>query len=146
LIKYCQVNLFGDKGAIMQSLVKILTFVIFIGFGFTNNISSGELLTLSDDYFDFGEIEIGDEYSDTLTIENNSNEQVIITDLDLWGAFLDFDYYSSCRGILEAGDACDIEIIFAPQGPGDLEASLEIEVNNRDTFEIYLEGTGVPEE
>ena len=54
--------------------------------------------------------------------------------------------YSNCRGTLAVGETCDIELLFSPNSIGDLDASLEIEINGNTTFEVYLEGIGILEE
>ena len=131
----------------MQNLIKLLIVAfIFGGVIHENKAVADSLLSLSEDYFDFGEIELGDDDSDTLTIENTSEVKISITDIDLWGEFFDFDYYSNCYGELSPGDTCDIEVIFSPNSLGDLEATLEIEVDRNHTFEAYLEGIGVLED
>ena len=130
----------------MQHMGKIFIVTLLLGFTLNARSSAEELVSLSDEYFDFYEVEVGDEESETLTIENISSSSIRITEIDLWGEFIDFDYYSNCSGILDAGDSCDIELLFAPNNLGDLEASLEIEINGKETFEVYLEGIGIPEE
>ena len=130
----------------MQHLIKIFIVVLLVGFTFNSRSSVNELVNLSDEYFDFSEVELGQEESDSLTIENISSSTIRITEIDLWGEFLDFDYYSNCRGTLAVGETCDIELLFSPNSIGDLDASLEIEINGNTTFEVYLEGIGILEE
>ena len=94
---------------------------------------------------DFGDVEVGDSLSVTVTIENTGDENLELGQLNL----ADTDFAKSndncANTTVAAGDTCTIKVTFAPQTEGAKNATLSIPSNDPDTATatVTLTGNGV---
>ena len=100
-------------------------------------------LELSEWFYDFGEVDVGDSDSDSIELTNTGDIPVMIEDVDFSGDDgLEVDG-GDCEGqLLEPGDSCQIDISFAPEEPGHFNGRLEVETPIGD-LELDIEGDGV---
>lgn len=98
--------------------------------------------------YDFGGVSIDSSKEKRFTIENTSaTGSFTIEQLDMTGTDDDqFDVIDDedCEGkTLDAGEECDIEIAFSPTDEGNMDATLEISIEeDNDVFEVDVEGSG----
>ncbi|HEC85069.1 MAG TPA: choice-of-anchor D domain-containing protein, partial [Thioploca sp.] len=94
---------------------------------------------------DFGDVEVGDSLSVTVTIENTGDDNLELGQLNL----ADTDFAKSndncANTTVAAGDTCTIKVTFAPQTEGAKNATLSIPSNDPDTATatVTLTGNGV---
>jgi len=118
------------------------TFGAMVGDGDDPVVYQPQILTT--DQVDFGLVAISDSYTDTLTIENKGEADLVISAISL-----DDDTVFSFKAInmpatIAAGETIDLEVIFAPLAQTDYEALLEIASNDPTIpiWEIGLHGIG----
>jgi hypothetical protein len=97
-----------------------------------------ELLTTS---FDFGNVEVGQEAVDTLTVSNIGTDVLIISDLSIISDFFSVNINSF---EIQPSESLDVLISFIPEEEITYEDTIYIECNdaNNPNWEVYLSGTG----
>ncbi|MDP8239314.1 MAG: choice-of-anchor D domain-containing protein [Candidatus Hatepunaea meridiana] len=101
-------------------------------------------ITLSDEAFDFGEVVTGETEDLTLTISNDGNWELTISDISIRGAqtFLtDFDE----EIVIQPFEDFELTVTFAPEEVNDFDATLTILSDDPDDpeVEVALSGSGV---
>jgi len=115
-----------------------------IGFGMLAGLAVsvsvlGGRLDLSDRWIDFGTLEVGDQDSQVITVENTGDESVEIFAVDIQGDDPFQVDGNDCERRLEPGDACDIEVSFEPEENGEFSAEVEID-SSLGEFEVQISG------
>ncbi len=94
---------------------------------------------------DFGDVEVGDSLSVTVTIENTGDENLELGQLNLAGTDFAKSNDNCANTTVAAGDTCTIKVTFVPQTEGAKNATLSIPSNDPDTATatVTLTGNGV---
>ena len=100
--------------------------------------------------FNFGEVMVGDISTKIVTIKNDGNVDLSITDILITGTNKDnFSQTNDCPGKLSPDSSCTVEVTFSPTSEGDKTATLKITSDDPDEGEVdvALTGKGIfPEE
>lgn len=133
------------KKNITQFVAVVISTLFFIPI--VNAVDIGDLDVTPGSY-DYGEVTIGSSKQKRFTIENTSaSESLTIDTFDLTGT--DDNQFEviddeNCEGKeLSAQEECDIEVEFAPDDTGNMDATLEVSIDeDTDILEVDLEGAG----
>jgi hypothetical protein len=107
-----------------------------------NGIEAVELLpdiSVSPTSYDFGDVLVGDSSTQTLTIDNVGDGDLLIGSVTLSGA--DFMMSNNCATVT-AGDSCTVTITFTPSSEGAKTATVSIPSNDSDTATVLVNLTG----
>ncbi|HSH27162.1 MAG TPA: MBG domain-containing protein, partial [Wenzhouxiangella sp.] len=117
-------------------------------FDTASGVSSFASAGLSHDLIDFGQVEAhAISTPSTVTISNDGNADLTISDLSLAGA--DAAQFAigndNCSGTVTAGASCTFEVSFSPDSVGARSAEVLIESSASTSVDIVvLEGEGIP--
>lgn len=142
-------SLTSTLSIISNDLDELLTIVNLSGVGIP--VPAPEIV-VSSSSLNFGDVELGDVLTRTLTISNTGNAPLLLTSLSLGGTnLLEFSAFNgSCGGLLSislaAGDSCTVDLTFHPSLLGSLTSTLSIVSNDLDELLtlIGLSGNGIP--
>lgn len=108
-------------------------------------------IVVSSNSLNFGNVELGDVVTRTVTISNTGTAPLLMTSISLGGTnVLEFNALSGTCGLLSvslaAGNSCTIRLTFHPSLLGSLTSTLSILSNDLDELitSIPLSGTGIP--
>ncbi len=108
------------------------------------------VMTFSESPIAFGNVEVGQELSKTITVSNTGNADLEITNVNIIGGskasyFSVVGGTSSLIGTIAPGDTHTFEVKFRPSSQGFASASIRL-YNNSSENEVYLpmNGTGTP--
>ncbi|MFC7215330.1 right-handed parallel beta-helix repeat-containing protein [Saliphagus sp. GCM10025334] len=112
-----------------------------------NAIDSGEPqpdITVVPPTLDFGTQTVGDNELRTVTVENEGNATLSVTDIGLAGATRHFDVVSPVSFTLAPGDSRDVTVAFEPTSSGTKTATFEISSDDpgEPTVTVALAGSG----
>ncbi|MDP8206026.1 MAG: choice-of-anchor D domain-containing protein [Candidatus Electryonea clarkiae] len=101
-------------------------------------------IALDPDTLDFGEVIVSDSDEQNITIYNNGEYNLIITDISVEGDYFYMDFEPFFE--IEPGDSLDFIVLFEPEAAGELEAELTIVSNDpeNDELTVLLTGIGMP--
>jgi len=105
----------------------------------SNTFALGPRLELSDRWLDFGTLEVGEQDSQVVTVENSGDQSVEIFTVDIQGDDPFQVDGNDCERWLEPGDSCDIEVNFEPEEDGEFSAEVEID-SSIGNVEIQVSG------
>ena len=99
-------------------------------------------LVVSDDWIDFGEVEIDDEGAESFEVTNTGSRSVDDIDVDLYWDWSIFDYSTDCDFGLAPGMTCTVDVYFRPDAVGDFTAEILVE-SSAGSVTVDLEGEGI---
>jgi surface glycoprotein (TIGR04207 family) len=95
------------------------------------------------DSVDFGEVNVGESATETVTYTNDGDAAVTVNDLSFSGP--NADDFSTDQGefTLAPGESMDVSVTFSPDSAGDASAELTASTENDGSATTQLSGTGV---
>ncbi|MBN1593504.1 MAG: choice-of-anchor D domain-containing protein, partial [Candidatus Coatesbacteria bacterium] len=107
--------------------------------------NSGPRIWVSDDSIEFGEVNVGQQGSQTLTIRNDGSENLQISDISPDDEAFDASTPQPLPITLAPDAQVEVEVIFEPDEAGLFEATLSISSNDGETptFAVDLTGEGI---
>ena len=103
--------------------------------------SAGSRLELSDFWMDFGKVQVGDQESESVQLENTGDVPVAVKDVDFSGDDGFEVDGGDCERVLAPGESCEIEVTFEPEEAGRFSGEVEIETAIGD-LEFNVSGEG----
>lgn len=92
---------------------------------------------------EFGDVRIGTQHSDTVTITSNGTAPLAIASISTSGG--DFIETNACPASVAIGSSCDVTVFFTATAAGARSGTLVIATNGDPaTFNVALRGNGVP--
>jgi hypothetical protein len=98
-------------------------------------------ITISPDALDFGNVLVNDREELGLTISNEGNGDLIVSDVSVEGNYFSTDFDDEI--IMEPDDSYDLTITFSPEEEGEFEAVLTITSNDPDSMEFHVPLIGI---
>ncbi|MEP1703128.1 MAG: choice-of-anchor D domain-containing protein, partial [Marinobacter sp.] len=102
-------------------------------------------IAVSPDNIDFGNVQAGTTAEEVVTISNTGQAELGINNISLGGAdAAAFTQTNSCTTVA-AGESCDVNVTYIPDGEGDQSATLSIESGDAENpvVDVPLTGTSV---
>ncbi len=105
----------------------------------------GADIWVSRDSIDFGQVDVGEEATETLVVRNDGDSDLFIIGMSVDDGPFDLDCPSPLPITLGPGDDVNITVMFSPDEEGLFEGELSIASNDPDTpvYDIVLSGEGV---